>query len=108
MGRPNRRRSVQPSSGLLRPEGARFFTNCAVEKIELQNGHIAGVQTEQGYIRTSMAVCAAGAWSSRLLRSLGVRLPSLLIVDATPSIDLSALRLSRFKKGRKTKASPVV
>ena len=36
------------------------------------------------------------------------KLVSELIVDAIPSIDLSALRLSRFKKGRKTKASPVV
>ena len=66
--------------------GARFFTNCAVEKIELQNGHIAGVQTEQGYIRTSMAVCAAGVWSSRLLRSLGVRLPSLWIKGSVAQV----------------------
>ena len=35
--------------------------------------------TEHGRIRTSTVVCAAGAWSSRLLRPLGIRLPSLWI-----------------------------
>jgi glycine/D-amino acid oxidase-like deaminating enzyme len=57
--------------------GARFMTGCAVEGIELQSGAVCGVHTEQGPIRASTVVCAAGAWSSRLVRPLGVRLPSL-------------------------------
>jgi len=58
-------------------QGARFVTGCAVQEIELQNGTVSGVFTEQGHIRTSTVVCAAGAWSTRLVRPLGVRLPSL-------------------------------
>jgi glycine/D-amino acid oxidase-like deaminating enzyme len=57
--------------------GARFVTGCAVEGIETQSGAVCGVHTEQGPIRASTVVCAAGAWSSRLVRPLGVRLPSL-------------------------------
>ncbi|MCF8068032.1 MAG: FAD-binding oxidoreductase [Desulfobacterales bacterium] len=60
-------------------KGARFMTGCAVERIEIQNGSVSGVYTEHGYIRTSTVVCAAGAWSTRLMRPLGVRLPSLWI-----------------------------
>ena len=59
--------------------GARFMTGCAVEGIELQNGAVSGVYTERGHIRASTVVCAAGAWSTRLLRPLGVRLPSLWV-----------------------------
>ena len=80
-------------------KGAQFLTQCAVESIELQNGRVAGVQTEQGSIQASMVVCAAGAWSTRLLRPLGVKLPS---------IEVTALRFSRFKEGVGTKHSPVV
>lgn len=59
--------------------GARFMTGCAVEGIELQSGAVSGVNTEQGHIRASTVVCAAGAWSTRLVRPIGVRLPSLWI-----------------------------
>lgn len=59
--------------------GARFMTGCAVEGIERQGGAVSGVNTEQGRIRAATVVCAAGAWSTRLVRPLGVRLPSLWI-----------------------------
>ena len=55
------------------------MTGCAVEGIELQSGAVSGVNTEQGHIRASTVVCAAGAWSTRLVRPIGVRLPSLWI-----------------------------
>ena len=38
-------------------------------------GGVAGVVTERGEIRTPAVVCAAGAWSSRLARTLGFDLP---------------------------------
>jgi glycine/D-amino acid oxidase-like deaminating enzyme len=53
------------------------MTGCAVEGIELQNGAVSGVNTERGHIRAPIVVCAAGAWSTRLMRPLGVRLPIL-------------------------------
>lgn len=67
-------------------KGAQFLTQCAVESIELQNGRVAGVQTEQGSIQASMVVCAAGAWSTRLLRPLGVKLPSLWIKGSVAQV----------------------
>jgi len=58
---------------------ARFFSNCAVKKITTQNGSVSGVLTERGHFRASIVVCTAGAWSTRLLRPLGVCLPSLWV-----------------------------
>ena len=57
--------------------GAEFITGCAVETVELQNGAVSAVITEKGEIRTALVVCAAGVWSSRMARRLGIRLPSL-------------------------------
>ena len=57
--------------------GARFYTDCAVEEITTQNGAVAGVITERGEIKTTQVVCAAGAWSRRLLRGLELDLPQL-------------------------------
>jgi glycine/D-amino acid oxidase-like deaminating enzyme len=65
---------------------ALFMTGCAVEGIELQNGAVSGVHTERGYIQASTVVCAAGAWSTRLVRPLGVRLPSLWVKGSVAQI----------------------
>jgi glycine/D-amino acid oxidase-like deaminating enzyme len=58
----------------------------------LANGEIAGVHTEKGYIRTSAVLCAAGAWSSRFLRPLGVSFPQASIrqtaLRSTPTINI--------------------
>jgi glycine/D-amino acid oxidase-like deaminating enzyme len=66
--------------------GARFITGCAVQKIELQNEAVSGVYTEQGHIRAPTVVCAAGAWSTRLVRPLGVRLPSLWVKSSVARV----------------------
>ena len=55
--------------------GARIWTGCAVEAVETRNGEVSGVITERGAIRTTRVVCAAGAWSARLARPLGLSLP---------------------------------
>ncbi len=57
--------------------GATVRDNCAVEGIERAGGRITGVMTEAGPILASTVVCAAGAWSSRLLRALGITLPTI-------------------------------
>jgi len=59
--------------------GARILTNCAVRTIETEGGRVSGVLTEQGLIRTSTVILAGGAWSSRLCRPLGIRLPQLVV-----------------------------
>ena len=55
--------------------GATLHLDCAVQAVTTRAGAVAGVVTEQGEIRAPAVVCAAGAWSSRLARTLGFDLP---------------------------------
>jgi len=58
-----------------RSHGAAIHFDCAVQGVTTSAGAVSGVVTEQGEIRASSVVCAAGAWSSRLARTLGFELP---------------------------------
>jgi glycine/D-amino acid oxidase-like deaminating enzyme len=55
--------------------GAALELHCAVEAVTTRNGAVSGVVTERGEIAADWVVCAAGAWSWRLARSLGLALP---------------------------------
>ena len=55
--------------------GASLQLDCAVQRVTTRAGAVAGVVTERGEIRAPAVVCAAGAWSARLLRTLGLVLP---------------------------------
>jgi glycine/D-amino acid oxidase-like deaminating enzyme len=55
--------------------GVELHEGCAVEGIATEGGRIGEVRTELGVIRAGTVVCAAGAWSARLLRPLGLHLP---------------------------------
>jgi glycine/D-amino acid oxidase-like deaminating enzyme len=55
--------------------GAAIHLSCGVRGIATRAGAARGVVTERGEIRAPWVVCAAGAWSSRLLRPLGLDLP---------------------------------
>ncbi len=57
--------------------GAEFLTHCAVYEVETTAGAVSGVITERGGIRAPVVVCAAGAWSGRMLRTLGLKLPQM-------------------------------
>ncbi len=61
----------------VRRAGGRIIENCAVRGIEFEAGAVSGVVTELGPVRTRAAVCACGAWSSLLLRHVGLDLPQL-------------------------------
>ena len=63
----------------VRRSGGRIVEGCAVRGIEFQRGAASGVITEHGTVRTNAAVCAGGAWSSLLLRHLGLDLPQLTV-----------------------------
>ncbi len=54
-------------------------THCAARGIEVSGGGVSAVLTERGRIRAPIVVCAAGAGSSRLARSIGLRLPQLVV-----------------------------
>jgi len=60
-------------------KGARIMTACAVRGIETRGGRVSAVVTEHGSIRTSVVLCAAGAWSSMFCRSLGISVPQLKV-----------------------------
>ncbi len=57
--------------------GGHLLENCAVLGIETSAGRVSGVQTERGRIACTGVVVAGGAWSSQILRPLGLRLPQL-------------------------------
>jgi glycine/D-amino acid oxidase-like deaminating enzyme len=59
--------------------GATILTACAVRGIESSGGQVSSVVTEHGAIRTSVVLCAAGAWSSMFCRSLGITVPQLKV-----------------------------
>lgn len=55
--------------------GARVYTHCAAQEIRTSDGAVSAVVTENGEIRTANVICAAGTWSARLARPLGLGLP---------------------------------
>ena len=59
--------------------GAEIRTGCIVEAIETAGGAVTGLRTEAGEIEAKTVLVAAGAWSARLLRTLGVDLPQLRV-----------------------------
>lgn len=60
-------------------KGASILTACAVRGLETEGGHVSEVVTEHGAIRTSVVLCAAGAWSSLFCQSLGIAVPQLKV-----------------------------
>jgi len=59
--------------------GATILTSCAVRGIESSAGRVSAVVTEHGPIRTSVVLCAAGAWTSLFCRSMGISVPQLRV-----------------------------
>jgi glycine/D-amino acid oxidase-like deaminating enzyme len=59
--------------------GASVLTSCAVRGIETSGGRVSAVVTEHGTIKTSVVLCAAGAWTSLFCGSLGVNVPQLKV-----------------------------
>ena len=60
-------------------KGAIILTACAVRGIETEAGRVSAVVTEHRTIRTSVVLCAAGAWSSMFCRSLSISVPQLRV-----------------------------
>jgi 4-methylaminobutanoate oxidase (formaldehyde-forming) len=55
--------------------GARIFTNCSVEKINLKDGRVHEVVTDKGTIQTEIVVNAAGQWGREVGMMVGLSLP---------------------------------
>jgi sarcosine oxidase subunit beta len=67
--------AVQGYAAGARAQGATVVTDCAVTGIELADGEIRFVQTNQDEIETDTVVCAAGVWSPEIARMVGFELP---------------------------------
>jgi sarcosine oxidase, subunit beta len=66
---------VQGYASAARRLGATIRQHCAVTGISVQDGRIAGVSTDQGFVAASVVVCTAGAWSASVGAMAGVSLP---------------------------------
>jgi glycine/D-amino acid oxidase-like deaminating enzyme len=55
--------------------GAQIITGLTVNRIVTSGGRVVGVDTSAGHVRCSTVVCAAGRWTPRLLRGIGVDMP---------------------------------
>ncbi len=55
--------------------GAKIFQDTNVEGINLKNGRVSEVVTDQGTIKTEIVVNAAGQWGKEVARMVGLNLP---------------------------------
>ncbi len=58
-----------------RERGASFWLETDVTGIDVEQGHVAGVQTSRGYVSTPAVVNAAGPWAAGVARFAGVDIP---------------------------------
>jgi 4-methylaminobutanoate oxidase (formaldehyde-forming) len=58
-----------------RLRGAKVLEGVEVERILVEQGRAVGVRTGQGELRAGTVVLAAGMWSHRLARAVGVHIP---------------------------------
>jgi glycine/D-amino acid oxidase-like deaminating enzyme len=71
-------------------EGVQIVEHCAVRCLDITDGKVTGVVSEQGRVSAPRVVLAGGAWSALLLRNHGVSLPQLSVrsqVAATEPIE---------------------
>ena len=59
--------------------GAVIHTGSVADTIETAGGKVTGLRTELGDVRAGTVLLAAGVWSARLLRKLGIDLPQLRV-----------------------------
>ena len=74
-GQAEPRKATQAVARAAQEYGANLLTYCAANRIELTAGAVSRVVTDKGTIKTPTVVCAAGAWSSKMGRMLGLNLP---------------------------------
>ena len=70
--------------------GSSVHQNCAARGIETEGGHLSGVVTENGTIRTKVAVLAGGAWASSFCHQFGFRFPQASIRSSILSVSPGA------------------
>lgn len=66
------------AQGIVR-HGGTVVQNCAARGLETEAGHVSGVITEKGVIRTRAVVHAGGAWAASFLARHGLRFPQAAV-----------------------------
>ena len=74
-GHANPHETVQAFANAAQRDGAEIRTNTEVLRIDVERGKVRGVTTNAGHIAADVVVVAAGVYSDRLLRPLGIQLP---------------------------------
>jgi 4-methylaminobutanoate oxidase (formaldehyde-forming) len=62
-------------AAVAKERGARIFEGVSVERIRTEGGRAIGVETDQGPMDAEHVVTAAGMWSHKLGRDVGVNIP---------------------------------
>jgi 4-methylaminobutanoate oxidase (formaldehyde-forming) len=55
--------------------GVRFLPHTTVTRVNVENGRVDAVETDQGTIRAPVVVDAAGAWARQVAAASGIRIP---------------------------------
>jgi glycine/D-amino acid oxidase-like deaminating enzyme len=64
--------TVENLARLARSHGVRIFEGVEVTGIDLHDGHVQAVETDQGTIATDLFVAGAGPWGGHVWRMLGL------------------------------------
>jgi 4-methylaminobutanoate oxidase (formaldehyde-forming) len=68
----------QVAIGLARAAGragATLLPHTTVTRVDIRNGHVAGVETDRGWIAAPVVVDAAGAWTRQVAALSGIEVP---------------------------------
>lgn len=75
-GHANPHKTVIGYAQAARKMGAKIYTHTEVLGIDVQNGKVVGVDTNQGYFKCNAVVNASGPWSKQVSLLAGVDLPT--------------------------------
>jgi glycine/D-amino acid oxidase-like deaminating enzyme len=67
--------------------GAQVHTGVTVDGIDVSAGSVQGVRANGEYIKTNTVICAAGTFSSRLGKTIGLNLPQLSVRQTVVEVD---------------------
>jgi sarcosine oxidase subunit beta len=81
-GHANPIATVNAFADAARRRGATIRTDEAVTRVVTSGGRVSGVETTGGHIAADMIVIAAGVYSDRLCRQVGLELPLRVVLTA--------------------------
>lgn len=67
--------------------GARIESGVTVDAIDIAGGTVRGVRANGEYVPADTVICAAGTWSSRLGKTIGLELPIMAVRQTVAEVD---------------------